>query len=196
MKRTTRLRHAGHRARMGTQYKLGLSKRGPTNKNRKQMDDIKAEGLVTFQAALSARIIHAGDGPHRYEDLGVISTKLVTDAFIELLVDELQASTGGIADFSYHGSGISSTAESASDTALISEIAVSRTGGTQGEGLTPNIYSAIGIQYYDAAYSVREHGLFNAASGGTLMDRSVFAAINVGDGDGIEFTYELTITGS
>lgn len=193
MKKSTKARHFLHRRRMGSQYRLGLSKRGATKKNRKAMEDIRAEGLVTFQAALSARILHANGKP---EQLGVISTKLVTDAFIELLVDELQASTGGIADFSYHGSGISSTAESASDTALGSEIAVSRTNGTQGEGLTPNIYSAMGTQYYDGSYAVREHGLFNAASGGTLMDRSVFAAINVGDGDGIEFTYELTITGS
>jgi hypothetical protein len=181
---------------MGVAYKLGLKKRGPTKKNRKAMEDIKSDGLVTFKATLSAKKIYGDGRVHKYQDLGVISTKLVTDAFIEYLVDELQASAGGIAGFSYHGSGISSTAESATDTTLVSEIAVTRANGTQGEGLTPNIYNAMGTQFYDGSYAVREHGLFNAASGGTLMDRSVFAAINVADGDGIEFTYELTITGS
>lgn len=193
MKLMTKLRHSLHKKRMGLQYGLRLSKRGPTNKNRKAMEDIRAEGVVTFEAKLSAKVIPA-EGP--VEDLGVVSTKLVTDAFIELLVDQLQASTGEIAGFSYHGSGISSTAESAAHTALQSEVAVARVNGTQGEGLSANIYSAMGVQYYDASYAITEHGLFNAASGGTLMDRSVFAAINVGDGDGIEFTYELTITGS
>jgi len=178
---------------MNMQYKLGLSKRGPTNKNIKAMEDLKSDGLVTFTSKLSAKVVPLeGDA----QDLGVISTKLVTDAFIALLVDELQSSTGGIANFSFHGSGLSTTAESASDTALISEIAVSRANGTQGEGVTPNIYSAMGVQVYDASYAVTEHGLFDASTGGTLMDRSVFPAINVGNGDQIEFTYQLTITGS
>ena len=79
---------------------------------------------------------------------------------------------------------------------VLSYVRFGHTGVTQGEGVSSNIYNAMGIQYYDGSYAVTEHGLFDAASGGTLMDRSVFAAINVGDGDGIEFTYELTITGS
>jgi len=41
---------------------------------------------------------------------------------------------------------------------------------------------------------VTEHGLFNASSAGTLMDRTVFSAINVVNGDSIQFTYELTAT--
>lgn len=196
MKASTKLRHSLHKFRMGVAYKMGLAKRGPTAKHLKQRETLNADGLVTFTATLSARKLYGDGRTHKIHDLGVISTKLVTDAFIEYLVDELQASTGGIAGFSYHGSGISSTAENASDTALLSEIAVARVDGTQGEGTTANIYSAMATQYYDGNYAVREHGLFNAASGGTLMDRSVFAAINVADGDGIEFTYELTITGS
>jgi hypothetical protein len=160
------------------------------------MDALKAKGLVTFTAALRARKIYGDGRVHRFEDYGVVSEKLVTDAFIEYLVDEMQASTGGISGFSYHGSGISATAESATDTTLVSEIALSRANGTQGEGLSANIYNAMGTQFYDGAYAVVEHGLFNAASSGILMDRSTFAAINVGDGDAIEFTYELTITGS
>ncbi len=193
MKLSTRIRHSLHRMRVGTALKLGLKKRGPTKANRKKMDDLKTEALIQMKATLSARVLRA-EG--QIEDLGVVSTKLVTDAFIDFLVDQLQSSTGEIAGFSWHGSGISNTAENAAQTALISEIAVSRVDGTQGEGLTSNIYSAMGVQYYDGAYAVVEHGLFNASSGGTLMDRSVFAAVNVGNGDGIEFTYELTITGS
>lgn len=191
-KLSTRMRQSLHRGKQSLKYKLGVSKRGPTARNLKQMEVKKAEGVLKAEARLKARLLKE-DGT--VEDLGVVSTKLVTDAFINFLVDELQASTGGIAGFSWHGSGISSTAENATQTALISEV-VTRVNGTQGEGLTPNIYNAMGVQYYDGAYAIREHGLFNASSGGTLMDRSVFAAINVGVGDGIEFTYELTITGS
>jgi len=189
-----RLRHFFHRLWQKIKYKLGVAKPGPTVKNRKAMENIKSEAVLTATAELKARVLSA-DGAVK-EDLGVISTKLVTDVFVDFLVDQLQASTGQIADFSWHGAGISSAAESAAHTALVSEIAVSRVNGTQGEGMTANVYSAMGVQYYDGAYAVVEHGLFNASSGGMLMDRSVFAAINVDDGDGIEFTYELTITGS
>lgn len=156
------------------------------------MEDLRLERLATFTAVLKARVIKANGKPIQ---LGVISERLVTDAFIEFFVDQLQSSAGEIAEFEWHGSGISATAEGAGDTALISEVE-SRTDGTQGEGLTPNIYSAIGVVNYGAAYAIVEHGLFNASSGGTLMDRSVFAAINVDSGDAIEFTYELTVTGS
>jgi hypothetical protein len=157
------------------------------------MEDTRQEGVMQFTARLSARHIRANRG--RISELGVISERLVTDAFIDFLVDQLQSSTGEIAGFEWHGSGISTTAEAAGDTALISEV-VTRTNGTQGEGVSSNIYNAMGVITYDGAYAITEHGLFNASTAGTLMDRSVFAAINVADGDGIEFTYELTITGS
>lgn len=193
MKTSTKIRHALHRAKQGMAYKLGLKKRGPTPANRRANEIAKSEAVLNMKATLKARLLPKDGKP---VNLGVVSTKLVTNAFIDFLVDQLQSSTGEIAAFSHHGSGISTTAENATQTALISEIAVARVDGTQGEGLTSNVYSAMGTQYYDAAYAVTEHGLFNASTGGILMDRSVFAAINVGDGDGIEFTYELTITGS
>ncbi len=126
------------------------------------------------------------------EDLGLISTRVVTDVFVDYLVDQLQSSSGGIAEFRYHGSGISSAAELQTNTALASEVDTRAT-GTQLEGASSNIYKTQGTVDYAAAFAIVEHGLFRAATGDVLADRSVFAAINVDNGDSIKFTYELTL---
>lgn len=126
------------------------------------------------------------------EDLGLISKRVITDTFVNYLVDQLQSSTGGISNFRFHAAGISASAENQTNTALGSEVS-SRGTGTQTEGATANIYQTVGTVNFTAAFAIVEHGLFRASSGDVLADRSVFGAINVGNGDGIEFTYELEL---
>lgn len=150
---------------------------------------------IEVYGTLRARFMPAQDGEYLTEpywiDLGVISRRLVTDAFVNELVDQLQASTGQIANFSWHASGIGITAESAGDTALGSEVAT-RSDGSQVEGATANIYKTVGTINYSGNFAITEHGVFNASSAGILMDRSVFGAINVTPGSSIEFDFELT----
>jgi hypothetical protein len=52
----------------------------------------------------------------------------------------------------------------------------------------------VGTISYTTTKAITEHGLFSKATGTTLMDRDEFAAVNVVNGDSIEFTYELTLT--
>lgn len=146
-------------------------------------------GAVAPEARLSAIITRAnGD----VEDLGILSTKVVTDAFVNFVVDQLQTSTGQIAGFSWHEMGTSNTAEAAGDTTLGTAVE-SRVDGTQVEGASANIYRTVATVTATAARAIVEHGVFNASTAGTLMDRSVFAVINLASGDGIQFTYELTV---
>ena len=147
-------------------------------------------GGVIFTSRLTARLIRA-DGSAR--DLGLLSQRVVTDAFVNYLVDELQASQAPFSTFKYHGSGTGTAAESASDTALGTPVE-SRATGTQAEGATANVYKSVGTVASTATRAITEHGLFSAATGPTLMDRSVFTAVNVVNGDSIEFTYQLTCT--
>jgi len=147
------------------------------------------EGRVVLTSALSARVLRK-DGT--VEDLGVICRRKVTDAFVAFMVDELQTETSAWGDFKYHDSGTGTNAENKTDTALQTPCGDARTVGSQTEGATGNIYKSVATHTYDESLAITEHGLFNAAAAGTLMDRHVFAAINVGDGDKIEFTYELT----
>lgn len=146
-------------------------------------------GALGFEARLYAKVIRAnGD----VEDLGIIATKLVTDAFVNFLVDQLQVETALFGDYKFHAMGTGATAENVSDVALVTPVE-SRATGTQAEGASANIYQSVGTITATAARAIVEHGLFNAATGVTLMDRSVFTVINLATDDAIQFTYELTV---
>lgn len=140
--------------------------------------------------ALSAKVYRANG---RIENLGVIARKKVTTAFVNYLVDSLQNSTTAPLDvFKYHDMGTGISAESNTDTALQTPWGGSRVAGTQVEGASANIFKTVATLAAGGTFAITEHGVFSAATSGTLMDRSVFSAINVVDGDSIQFTYELT----
>lgn len=124
------------------------------------------------------------------EDYGLMSTKVVTDAGVAFIVDAFQNITE-VETFQFHGSGTTNTAESAAQTTLIAEVATRAT-GSRGEGASANIYRTVGTISYSGTFAIVEHGVFSASSAGTMLDRSIFAAINVISGDSIQFTYELT----
>ncbi len=124
-------------------------------------------------------------------DYGVLGYRVVTTAFVNFLVDQLQTETSVFGDFKYHDGGVGTTAEAIGDTAMETTDGESRTSGTQTES-ADNAYRSVGTIAYTSTKAVTEHGLFNDASAGTLMDRTVFAAINVVNGDSIQFTYTLT----
>jgi hypothetical protein len=124
------------------------------------------------------------------EELGLVCTKVVTDAGVAYLVDAMQGITEP-ENFRYHGSGTSSTAESAAQTGLVTEVG-SRATGSLTEGASANIFRTVGTVTYGGSFSITEHGIFSASSAGTMLDRSVFTGIGVISGDSIQFTYDLT----
>lgn len=177
---------------LGRKLRKGVVPRGrqiTINEARQALGFTQQGELTELWGFLSAVHIKA-DGTRT--TLGVVSVRKITTAFRDYIVDSLQDSTTFPLDaFSFHGSGTGTTAEDNTQTALITEVA-SRTDGTQGEGATANIYQTVGTINYSTAHAITEHGLFSASTGGTMMDRSVFAAINVANGDSIQFTYEAT----
>lgn len=147
------------------------------------------ENALELWGLLSAKVIR-GNG--MIEELGLISIQKITQAFRDYIVDSLQNSTTSPMDvFKYHASGTGTTAEANSQTALTTEI-LSRVTGTQVEGASSNIFKTVATINYDNTYAVTEHGVFSASTTGTLMDRSLFTAINVVNGDSIQFTYQAT----
>lgn len=150
-------------------------------------------GLMAGVGRLHMRV-HKADGS--WVNYGLVGTRVVTTAFVSFVVDQLQTETSVFGDFKYHDSGTGTTAENAADTSM--ETAVTdnlRAVGTQTES-SATVYASVGTIAYTGAHAITEHGLFNntRASGGTLMDRTVFAAVNVANGDSIEFTYSLTVS--
>lgn len=177
---------------LGRKIRKGKLPRGRTVSSAEAVEAINGtlQGHMTeIWGLLSAKVI-TPEG--KVTDHGVISTKKVTTAFRNYIVDSLQNSTTSPLDaFSYHGCGTGTTAEDNTQTALVTEVG-SRVDGTQTEGATADIYRTVATITPGGSYAITEHGVFSASSGGTMMDRSVFSAINVTASDSIEFTYECT----
>ena len=152
----------------------------------------KITGLAVLQGELS--IVHTSGNPGRRTDYGVVSRHLVTTAFVNYMVDNMQAETSAWGDFKYHDSGVGTTGAAVGDTDIETTDGVARATGTQTEGASANIYKSVGTITYDSTKAITEHGLFSSAASTTLMDRHVFAAINVVATDSIEFTFQLTAT--
>ena len=123
---------------------------------------------------------------------GCAGRRVVTTAYVQLLTDELQASVAAHSTLRYHAVGTGNTVEAIGDTALVTEVETRAT-GTQAENAA-NIYESVGTVTATASRAVVEHGVLSAATVGTLLDRTVFAAVNLASGDSIQCTYRLTLT--
>lgn len=148
-------------------------------------------GIPTLTAELSARLIKA-DGS--MVDYGTLGYRVVTTAFVNEMVDQMQTEDSTWGDFKFHDSGVGTTAEAIGDTDMETTDGESRATGTQTEGASANIYSTVGTISYTTTKAITEHGVFNASTAGELLDRTVFSAINVTNGDSIQFTYQLTVS--
>lgn len=143
-----------------------------------------------------------GDG--RILDFGLASLRLVTTAGVNFIVDAFQNSVE-LEILKYHGIGTGTTAEAAGDTALVTELTTeynpdnTRATGSLTEGASANIFRTVGTNTLDSGTpAVTEHGILSQAAtgGGTLLDRSVFSAINLvgANGDGLQTTYDYTLS--
>ena len=170
------------------------------------------QGKLIGKTLLTARLFEAKDKslgidflrehpvtshPELYKEVKsgkrVVRNRVVTDAYATLLVDELQASVAAHSTFKYHDSGTGTTAEAATQTALVTPCGEARDTGTQTE-TSAKVYKSVATHTYAGTFAITEHGLFNASTVGTMMDRSLFATINVVSGNQIQWTYELSVS--
>jgi hypothetical protein len=152
-------------------------------------------GVATLQGRLFVKV-HRLDG--RWEDYGLVSTRVVTTAGVNFIVDAFQ-NLVELENMKFHAAGTSSAVEAAADIAPTTELTTqyssdnTRPTGTTTEGATGNIYRSVGTVTVDAGVTVTEHALMAAASGAAAcLDRSIFTGIVLISGEGIQFTYELT----
>jgi hypothetical protein len=151
-------------------------------------------GNLFFNGWLDARLLDR----HGCEvDAFCLGSGVVTDDGVEHLVDDF-TSTGAaeIANFNFHDSGTGTTAAAVTDAALEAEAGpTTRATGTQSQPAA-NQYRSVGTIAYTGTLAITEWGLFSTAARTTdlLWDRRVFSAINVVNGDSIEFTYTLTVS--
>jgi hypothetical protein len=162
----------------------------------------KISSVVVLESSLRA-IHHRYDersGLYVLDDYGVIGTKVITDAGVAYLVDAWE-NIVELETMKYHGVGTGTTAEAASQTALVTESTTAlnpdstRATGSLTETSAP-VFATVGTLTFDATAATTEHGLFSQAAtgGGTMWDRTMYSAstINVASGDSIQFTYSMT----
>jgi hypothetical protein len=155
--------------------------------------------LIGFGTVTSRLMVRVKKASGEWIDYGVVGYRVVTTAGVTAMSTSFQtpASPG---NFFYHGLGTGNTAENASDTQLVTEITTAynpdstRPAGTHVAGGSANIYRSVGTVTVDGSAAVTEHGVFSAASAGTLLDRTVFSVVNLSSGDSFVATYELTFT--
>jgi hypothetical protein len=160
---------------------------------------LKGEGVGCIGRLHASRINGHGGVDH----FGLVSTRVITDAGVTFLRDDWNNNAQDFTTFNFHGCGTGTTAEAAGDTALVTESTTAlnpdstRATGTRSVPAS-NQFRSVGTLTFDADAAVTEHGLFSqsATGGGTLWDRSKFAAINVvgANGDSIQFTYTGTLS--
>ena len=149
--------------------------------------------LFNMSGAIGALYIRVHKQNGDIVNYGLVSLRVVTTAFVNFVVDQLQAETSIFGDFKYHDSGIGTTAAVVGDTDIETTDGESRVAGTQTES-GDNVYETVATIAYSTTKEITEHGVFNASTAGTLIDRHVFSALSVENGDSIEFTYRLTLT--
>lgn len=160
----------------------------------------KALGVPTMFGAVWLTVFR-GDGT--IDDYGLASLRVVTTAGVGFIVDGFQ-NLVEVENMKYHGIGTGTTSEASGDAALVTELTTeynpnsTRATGTTTESAA-NVYRTVGTNTLDSGTpAVTEHGVLSQAAtgGGVLLDRSVFSAINLvgANGDGIQSTYDLTLT--
>lgn len=164
----------------------------------KTLAGAKLVGSVHVYGALWLEVIR-GDGER--VPYGLASLRVVTDAGVGYLVDALQNLTEP-ENMKYHGFGTGTTAEAASQTALVTELTTqyatdnTRPTGSQTEN-GANVYRTVATLDPDADVAITEHGIFSQAAtgGGVMLDRSLFSVVNLSGagGDTLQATYDLTI---
>ena len=150
-------------------------------------------GIPTITSELRVRLIRAGG---QVLDFGVVDRRLVTQYGVGFIIDDWDDDTTDITTMNYHASGTGTTGASNTDTALETE-ATSVTDRATGSKTQPayNQLQTVGTQSFTGSAAIAEHGLLSSATegAGVLWDRHTFAAINVGSGDSIQWTYTATI---
>jgi hypothetical protein len=119
---------------------------------------------------------------------------IVTTAGVNYMATDFASGgvTPTISGFKFHDSGTGVAAAVVGDTALGTPAGPARVTGTPSNP-TANQYRSVATIAYTGTLAITEWGLFSASTTGTLWDRRVFSALNVVNGDSIQFTYTLTV---
>ncbi len=130
-----------------------------------------------------------------------ISANLITNAGLAIVAGQTNGAT--TAPVTAIAIGIGTTAAAAGDTALESEITTN--GGQRGAATASRVTTTqtndtaqwVKTFSFTGSFAVTEEGLLdNNTSGGNLLARQVFSAVNVASGDSLQITHKMVVTTS
>jgi hypothetical protein len=146
--------------------------------------------LETLQAKGQLKVVLTGpDGKVKTEQL---LKNLVVDTGLNFIVSRMKDATADVMSHMTVGTG--TTPAAAGDTTLETEIAGART------ALTSTTVAANQVTYVSSfgagvgTGAITEAGVLNAASGGTLLCRTVFPVVNKQAGDSMTITWAVTVS--
>lgn len=115
---------------------------------------------------------------------------LLTNAGRDILTNRIKGS-GTEPNFVAIGTG--STAEAATQTALVTEVETRATGTStrQTTSVTNDTYQVVGTITATTTRALQESGLFDASTVGNMLVRGVYTTINLASGDSIQLTWKL-----
>jgi hypothetical protein len=147
-------------------------------------DSIKAKGTLTL-------VLTDENGNIKQQD----EHNLVVSAGLAYIASRMRDATAGV--MSHMGVGTGTTAAAAANTAL--ETALGARVALTSTTLVTTTVANDAVQYvatFGAGVStgaITEAGIFNAASGGTMLCRTTFAVINKGALDTLAITWKVTV---
>jgi hypothetical protein len=136
-----------------------------------KIDIIGADGAVKDSREIKNLVVTTGKTFIASRIVGVASTVM---GFMEL--------------------GTGTTAAAVGDTTLQTIISGSRTALTSGTSATNVVTYVASFPAGTGTGAVTEAGVFNAASAGTMLCRTVFAVVNKGAADAMSITWTITVS--
>jgi hypothetical protein len=150
-----------------------------------ETEGIKLKGWINFRHERGGKVIREFDTPNLVVSAGKagVASRINGD--------------GGLAAFTYIALGTGATAANAADTALQTES--SGSGADRASATASRVTTTVTNDTAQLAktfsltgsFAFTESGVFNAASGVTLLCRQTFSAINVISGDSLTVTWKI-----
>ncbi len=118
----------------------------------------------------------------------------ITTAGKNWVVDNLQNLLASTENLKWHKTGTGTAAFSTATTTFSSSTLPARTAGTLTEGASANIFRSVATVNYTGTKTITRWAIFTTSSGGTLFSGKNHTSQAVNNGDGIQYTWDLTVS--
>jgi hypothetical protein len=125
--------------------------------------------------------------------LALVAGAIVVNAGKDIITNRI---IGAGTEPKFVAMGTGTTAEAATQTALVTEVET-RTSGTSSRVTTTttnDTYQVVGTVTATTTRAITESGLFDASTVGNMLCRALFTVINLASGDSISFTWKVQLT--